>query len=366
MVPGRSHCASQLNRFSTEFIITPLFTMCRALLISLCVAVATATEIVTTPKVSITNDNTTYECPAGSTLPDHTLLWKVVYHVASECDQMLDTVVMMQSENMTHAMNASETAEDFTFVVGRNLSKANATVVSVQATDCAVTVHMTLYYDAIDTTELHSVEGAPTVINGLTDLSLMMDNVYATSAVLTLTSDCVSGVAGFLVVGGEPMFFANLSTEMPTYTLDVDVLVEDQLVAGVMLVANDSCDGGEVEMQLTGHYYNFSSEITVAPPTAEPTAQPTAHPTAHPTAQPTAEPTAQPSTPTTPVPETMSPEDGSGSGSSGLAKGVVAAIVVVSIVAVAGAAGVYFYCKKVSERNAYSMQEQTGLIHSRD
>ena len=75
----------------------------------------------TTPKVSITNDNTTYEYPAGSTLPDYTLLWKVVYHVASECDQRLDTVVMMPSDKdiATHAMNATETPEDFTFVVGR-------------------------------------------------------------------------------------------------------------------------------------------------------------------------------------------------------------------------------------------------------
>ena len=116
----------------------------------------------------------------------------------------------------------------------------------------------------------------------------------------------------------------------------VDRLVEHRLAEGVGLW-NYTCvsaPGEEVEMQLVGYYFNFR-DITVAPPTSEPTAQP----------------------PTTHVPETMSPD-----GSSGLAKGVVVLIVGVScLVAVAGAAGVYFYRKKVSERNREGEGRVQGL-----
>ena len=262
------------------------------------------------------------------------------------------------------AVNTSEMPQDFTFVEGWNLSAANATIFTLVADKCAMTVDVSMYFDAIDTSELYSVESPPTVLNadGFAQSNLTMDNVYETIVVLTLTSDCASGVSGYLYFSQRGHYFANLSTETPMCTLDVKMLVEDQLPVSVYLFpyrpSNEVCDGQEVEVQLTGYYYNLSTEITVAPPTDVPTAQPTAHPTAHPTAQPTAEPTAQPSTP---VPETMSPEDGSGSGSSGLAKGVVAAIVVVSsLVAVAGAAGVYFYCKKV--RGNAHIEEQTELI----
>ena len=332
--------------------------MCRALLISLCVSAATATEMVTT-KVSITTPNTTYERAIGPTLTDHTLLQKVVYDMVSECDQTLETILPEEKTHWTLIpVNASETPQVFTYATWWNLTEANATVVSLKATECAMTVAVTVYYDAIDTSELYSVEGAPTVLNsltGLTDLSLPMDNVYATILVLTLTSYCASGVTGAVYSEERGHYFANLSTETPTCTVDMDEVVEGQLRAQVVLPFHYLCDGKEVEVQLSGYYYNLSRE-TVAPPTAEPTAQPTAHPTA----QPTAEPTTQP--PTTPVPETMPPVDGSGS--SGLAKGVVAAIVVVSsLVAVAGAAGVYFYCKVSG--NALR-EEQTELILNRD
>ena len=277
-----------------------------------------------------------YSYPAGSTLPDHTLLWKIVFHVESECDQRLDTVVIMPSEtgekDRKFAMNLTETPEDFTFVVGRNLSQATATFVGVETTECAATVSSTLYYNAINTTELHSVKHASTAINGslVQDMSLPMENVYATKVVLTLTSDCASGVEGYLLEGeGEPFFFKNLSTETPTYTVVVDRLAEDQLLERVGLWNNTcvSAPDEPVWMELVGYYYNFSREIT---------------------------PTAQP--PTTPVPETMSPEDGS----SGLAKGVVVVIVVSCLVVVAGAAGVYFYRKKVSERNG----EGEGIVQT--
>ena len=88
---------------------------------------------------------------------------------------------------------------------------------SVKATDCAATVYTTLYYNAMDTSELHSVKHAATVIkaDSIANLSLPMDNVYATNVVLTLTSDCASGVAGYLLVESEPFFFKSLSTETP-------------------------------------------------------------------------------------------------------------------------------------------------------
>ena len=168
----------------------------------------------TTPNVSIVDNNSMYSYPAGSTPPDHTLLWKVVYHVESECDQRLDAVVIMPSEtgekDRKYAMNLTETPEDFTFIVGRNLSKATATFVGVETTDCAATVSSTLYYNAIDTTELHSVKHSTTV-NRIMDMSLPIENVYATKVMLTLTSDCAGGVVGYLL-GGEHFFFRNLPT----------------------------------------------------------------------------------------------------------------------------------------------------------